>query len=68
MIAMNIMLDFFLLPFWQGVDSFSFNSQGVYPQPTTATYPSGKEVCNIRFTIMFFFSFFYFFAELNGVM
>ncbi|CAJ1948412.1 unnamed protein product [Sphenostylis stenocarpa] len=33
----------------KGVDPFSFNSQGVYPQPTTATYPSGKEDVTVIF-------------------
>ncbi|KAH1266377.1 MACPF domain-containing protein CAD1 [Glycine max] len=33
----------------QGVDPFSFNSQGVYPQPTTATYPIGKEDVTVIF-------------------
>ncbi|KAJ1419221.1 Membrane attack complex component/perforin [Sesbania bispinosa] len=33
----------------QGVDSFSFNSQGIYPQPTTATYPTGKEDVTVIF-------------------
>ncbi|KAH1256419.1 MACPF domain-containing protein CAD1 [Glycine max] len=32
-----------------GVDAFSFNSQGVYPQPTTATYPIGKEDVTVIF-------------------
>ncbi|XP_057742760.1 MACPF domain-containing protein CAD1-like [Arachis stenosperma] len=33
----------------KGIDSFSFNSQGIYPQPTTATYPSGKEDVTVIF-------------------
>ncbi|RDY11084.1 MACPF domain-containing protein CAD1, partial [Mucuna pruriens] len=36
----------------QGVDPFSFNSQGVYPQPTTettASYPTGKEDVTVIF-------------------
>ncbi|KAL2337604.1 hypothetical protein Fmac_012050 [Flemingia macrophylla] len=33
----------------KGVDPFSFNSQGVYPQPTTATYPTGKEDVTVIF-------------------
>ncbi|KAG4403531.1 hypothetical protein GLYMA_01G132400v4 [Glycine max] len=33
----------------KGVDPFSFNSQGVYPQPTTATYPIGKEDVTVIF-------------------
>ncbi|MED6106912.1 cinnamoyl-Coa reductase [Stylosanthes scabra] len=33
----------------KGVDPFSFNSQGIYPQPTTATYPSGKEDVTVIF-------------------
>jgi len=37
----------------QGVEPFSFNSQGIYPQPTTATYPTGKEVCNLCSNILF---------------
>lgn len=47
LVAIDILLDYFNYCFLQGVDAFSFNSQGVYPQPTTATYPIGKEVCNI---------------------
>lgn len=30
---------------FQGVDSGLYNSQGIYPQPTTAPYLAGKEVC-----------------------
>lgn len=33
----------------KGVDPFSFNSQGIYPQPTTATYPTGKEDVTVIF-------------------
>lgn len=33
----------------KGVDPFSFNSQGVYPQPTNATYPTGKEDVTVIF-------------------
>ncbi|KEH29198.1 MACPF domain CAD1-like protein [Medicago truncatula] len=32
-----------------GVEPFSFNSQGIYPQPTTATYPTGKEDVTVIF-------------------
>ncbi|XP_027334999.1 MACPF domain-containing protein CAD1-like isoform X1 [Abrus precatorius] len=33
----------------KGVDPFSFNSQGIYPQPTSATYPTGKEDVTVIF-------------------
>ncbi|RHN59413.1 putative membrane attack complex component/perforin (MACPF) domain-containing protein [Medicago truncatula] len=33
----------------KGVEPFSFNSQGIYPQPTTATYPTGKEDVTVIF-------------------
>lgn len=33
----------------KGVEPFSFNSQGIYPQPTTATYLTGKEDVTVIF-------------------
>ncbi|KAK2433101.1 MACPF domain-containing protein [Trifolium repens] len=33
----------------KGVEPFSFNSQGIYPQPTRATYPTGKEDVTVIF-------------------
>ncbi|XP_058766730.1 MACPF domain-containing protein CAD1-like [Vicia villosa] len=33
----------------KGVEPFSFNSQGIYPQPTTATYSTGKEDVTVIF-------------------
>ncbi|CAI8600663.1 unnamed protein product [Vicia faba] len=33
----------------KGVEPFSFNSQGIYPQPTTATYYTGKEDVTVIF-------------------
>ncbi|CAL0306292.1 unnamed protein product [Lupinus luteus] len=33
----------------KGVEPFSFNNQGIYPQPTTAAYPTGKEDVTVIF-------------------
>ncbi|KAE9603171.1 putative membrane attack complex component/perforin (MACPF) domain-containing protein [Lupinus albus] len=33
----------------KGVEPFSFNNQGIHPQPTTATYPTGKEDVTVIF-------------------
>ncbi|KAI4356139.1 hypothetical protein L6164_000186 [Bauhinia variegata] len=33
----------------KGVDPFSFNSQGIYPQPTTVPYVTGKEDVTVIF-------------------